>query len=218
MVAELAQSSNYTMVLEVSLGDDYAWAVYKPAMGEAPLADFPPGLYKRERAAYVLSNHLGWKLVPPTVIREDGPFGTGSLQLFIEHDPREHYFRLYDTREDLYEQLRKMAVFDLLTNNTDRKGGHVLLDAQQHVWGIDHGLTFHPAPKLRTVIWDFAGDDIAQSWCDDVEPLMDEVPAELHQLLHPVEIDALQRRASRIVRLPFLPRPQSDFAYPWPPI
>lgn len=214
-VAQLQESSNTAFVLDVTLGDDYAWAVYKPELGEQPLMDFPPGLFRRERAAFVLSDFLGWNIVPPTVIREVEPFGAGSLQLFIEHEGW-HYFPLFEDREDLHPQLVRMAVFDLLTNNTDRKSGHVLLDAEEHVWGIDHGLCFHMDPKLRTVIWDFAGAEIVEELAQAVEPLIDEVPAELDDLLSAEEVDALKRRASRIVRLPFLPQPRSHYQYPWP--
>ncbi|MHA2788600.1 SCO1664 family protein [Corynebacterium sp. S7] len=214
-VAQLQESSNAAYVLDVTLGEDYAWAVYKPALGEQPLMDFPPGLHRRERAAFVLSDYLGWDIVPPTVIRDIEPFGAGSLQLFIEHEGW-HYFPLFEEREDLHPQLLRMAVFDLLTNNTDRKSGHVLLGAGDHVWGIDQGLCFHMDPKLRTVVWDFAGEAIPEELADAVEPLLDDVPAELAELLSEEEVDALQRRASRIVRLPFLPQPRSHYSYPWP--
>lgn len=219
IVQQLVESSNAGFVVDLEIPDstadpDYAWAVYKPELGEQPLWDFPPGLYRRERAAFVLSNHLGWNLVPPTVIRHDGPAGVGSVQWFIHHNG-EHYFPLFDTRPDLHELFLQMAVFDLLCNNTDRKSGHVMLEGD-HIWGIDHGLCFSAEPKLRTVIWDFAGVDIPQHLIDAVEPLIDEVPPELSELLHPVEIEAVQRRASRIVRLPYLPHPRSHRQFPWP--
>lgn len=215
VVAQLVESSNVGFVLEATAGDEYAWAVYKPTLGEQPLYDFPPGLHVREEAAFRLSEYLGWHLVPPTVSREDAPFGIGSLQWFIENEG-EHYFPLLETRPDLHGQLRRMAVFDLLANNTDRKSGHVLLDAEGHIWGIDHGLCFHTDPKLRTVIWDFAGEEIDEQLVAAVELLMDEVPANIAELLHPQEVEALRRRASRIVRLPFLPHPRSHYHYPWP--
>ncbi|WP_018296437.1 SCO1664 family protein [Corynebacterium lubricantis] len=214
-VAQLPESSNAAYVLDVTLGDDYAWAVYKPTLGEQPLMDFPPGLHRRERAAFVLSDFLGWDIVPPTVIRDVEPFGAGSLQLFIEHEGW-HYFPLFEEREDLHPVLLRMAVFDLLTNNTDRKSGHVLLGAGDHVWGIDQGLCFHMDPKLRTVIWDFAGEAIPDELASAVESLLDEVPAELEELLSEEEVAALKRRASRIVRLPFLPQPRNHYQYPWP--
>lgn len=215
MVAQLVESSNVGFVLETTRGEDYGWAVYKPERGEAPLYDFPPGLHVRERAAFLLSEYLGWHIVPPTVTRADGPFGVGSLQWFIENGG-EHYFPLLETRPELHGQLRRMAVFDLLTNNTDRKSGHVLLDAADHIWGIDHGLCFHPEPKLRTVIWDFAGEEIEGSLVAAVEPLRWQIPEDIAVLLGSAEVAALQRRASRIVRLPFLPHPRSPYQYPWP--
>lgn len=215
LVSQLVESSNIGFVLDATRGDDYGWAVYKPEIGEQPLHDFAPGLHVRERAAFLLSEYLGWHIVPPTVMRDEAPFGTGSLQWFIENNG-EHYFPLLETRPDLHDQLRRMAVFDLLANNTDRKSGHVLLDATGHIWGIDHGLCFHEDPKLRTVIWDFAGEEIPGELQAAVEPLLDEVPENIAELLTPVEVAALQRRASRIVRLPFLPHPRSHYHYPWP--
>lgn len=218
-VAQIQDSSNGTFVLDLTLDDEYAWAVFKPALGEAPLHDFPPGLYRREVAAYELSKHLGWNLVPPTIVRDIEPFGVGSLQLFIEHEGW-HYFPMVDQRPELHLQLQKMAVFDLLANNTDRKSGHCLLgtvrDGEERVWGIDHGLCFHQDPKLRTVIWDFVGTDIPPEWVAQVETLIDDVPAALAELLTAEEVAALQRRANRISRLPWLPQPTSEYPFPWP--
>ncbi len=215
VVAQLAESSNLGFVVDATLGEDYGWGVYKPLMGERPLHDFPPGLHRRERAAYLLSEHLGWGVVPPTVIREDAPFGVGSIQWFIEHDGW-HYLPMLEQRPELHPQLKRMAVFDLLANNTDRKSGHVLLDAGNHVWGIDQGLCFSEEPKLRTVIWDFAHETIDDDLVEAVAPLVDSVPAEIAELLSEEEVWALRNRANRIVRLPFLPKPYSQFQYPWP--
>lgn len=215
LVAQLAESSNLTFVLEAVRGGEYGWAVYKPERGERPLHDFAPGLHARERAAFLLSEHLGWHIVPPTVVREDGPFGVGSLQWYIDNDGS-HYLQLLESRPDLHEQFRRMAVFDLLSNNTDRKSGHVLLDADGGVWGIDHGLCFSAEPKLRTVIWDFAGEEIDAGLLSAVEPLIDGIPGDIAALLNPAEVAALQSRAARIVRLPHLPHPRSHYHYPWP--
>lgn len=218
LVAQLAESSNLTFVLEVTDATEdggYGWAVYKPEVGERPLHDFDRGLHSREEAAFLLSEHLGWHIVPPTVTRTDAPFGVGSLQWYIDNEGM-HYFPLLETRPDLHGQLRRMAVFDMLTNNTDRKSGHVLLDATGQIWGIDHGLCFSAQPKLRTVIWDFAGEEIDAGLLTAVEPLIDEVPADVAALLTPDEVRALQSRASRIVRLPQLPHPRSHYHYPWP--
>lgn len=214
LVTQLVESSNIAFVLDLTCEEDYGWAVYKPELGEVPLHDFAPGLHTRERAAFLLSEHLGWHIVPPTVTRS-GPFGIGSLQWYIDNDGT-HYFPLLETRSDLHDQFRRMAVFDLLANNTDRKSGHVLLDAGGHVWGIDHGLCFHTQPKLRTVIWDFAGEEIGEQLVAAVAPLMTEVPAEIAALLRPEEVTALQRRAARIVRLPQFPHPRSHHQFPWP--
>lgn len=215
VVTQLVESSNIGFVLDASCGEDYGWAVYKPMLGEKPLHDFPPGLHAREEAAFLLSEHLGWHLVPPTVTREDAPYGVGSLQWFIDNEG-DHYFPLLETRTDLHEQFRRMAVFDLLSNNTDRKSGHVLLGEGNRIWGIDHGLCFNAEPKLRTVIWDFAGEPIAAELIEAVEPLVGEIPDAIARLLLPDEVEALQRRASRIVRLPFLPHPRSHYQFPWP--
>lgn len=217
VVGELRDSSNTALVVDCALDADYCWAVYKPVAGEQPLFDFPPGLHRRERAAFLLSEHLGWHLVPPTVITDEAPFGEGSLQYYIDNDGS-HYFPLYDTRPELHDQLRRLAVFDLLTNNTDRKSSHVLVDADDHIWGIDQGLCFHADNKLRTVIWEFAQQPIDGDWIAAVEPLIDAVPDHIAELLTPEEQAALSRRASRIVRLPYLPQLQFQRQIPWPPI
>lgn len=218
-VSQIAESSNLTVLVDLTCGEDYCWGIFKPQAGERYLHDFEPGLWKRERAAYLLSEWLGWQVVPPTVVREIEPLGIGSLQLYIDNDGS-HYFPLYETRADLHPQFLRMAVFDLLVNNTDRKSGHVLLERSasrgDHVWGIDQGLCFHQDPKLRTVIWDFAHEPIPEELVAAVEPLVDEVPAGVAELLSMEEVAALQARASRIVRLPWLPEPQSEFPYPWP--
>ncbi len=162
--------SNYTFIVDVEEGrrGGRCMAVYKPGQGEAPLWDFPSGsLYKRERAAYLLSNAMGWDLVPLTVIR-DGPHGVGSVQLFIDHDPQCNYFTL---RKEHAEAFRTMACFDLVANNADRKAGHCIEAPDGHIWGIDHGLTFHMHLKLRTVIWDFCGDEIPERLLDDLRRL-----------------------------------------------
>lgn len=218
-VSQIAESSNLTVLVDLTCGEDYCWGIFKPQAGERYLHDFEPGLWKRERAAYLLSEWLGWQVVPPTVVREIEPLGVGSLQYYVDNDGS-HYFPLYETRPDLHPQFLRLAVFDLLVNNTDRKSGHVLLERSasrgDHVWGIDQGLCFHQDPKLRTVIWDFAHEPIPEELVAAVEPLVDEVPAGVAELLSMEEVAALKSRASRIVRLPWLPEPQSEFPYPWP--
>ncbi len=189
--------SNYTFLVNVNNGGQGCQAVYKPRDGEAPLWDFPSGtLYKREYCAYLLSQILGWELVPLTVIR-DGPYGVGSLQLFVEHDPQVHYYSL---RDDHSEELKRIACFDLISNNADRKGIHCIQGADGHIWGIDHGLTFHAHLKVRTVIWDFAGEPIPEELLDDLETFgaklgePDGAAKELVEQLHPTEFDALKQR------------------------
>lgn len=218
-VGQIAESSNLTVLVDLTCGEDYCWGIFKPQAGERYLHDFEPGLWKRERAAYLLSEWLGWQVVPPTVVREIESLGVGSLQYYVDNDGS-HYFPLYETRPDLHPQFLRLAVFDLLVNNTDRKSGHVLLERSasrgDHVWGIDQGLCFHQDPKLRTVIWDFAHEPIPEELVAAVEPLVDEAPAGVAELLSMEEVAALKSRASRIVRLPWLPEPQSEFPYPWP--
>jgi uncharacterized repeat protein (TIGR03843 family) len=219
----LTGASNHTLLVRMDDGECYA--VYKPRRGERPLWDFPSGtLYRREVAAYVVSRFLGWDLVPPTVSR-DGPLGVGSVQQFVTHDPAEHYFTLVEDARH-HARLAQLATFDLLVNNADRKGGHVLriADADRLV-GIDHGLTFHIQPKLRTVIWELGGATIAPQWREDLGRLGaalaggDGALACLGGLLQDTEIAALRRRAELLASTTMLP----DLAperrpYPWPPL
>ena len=191
--------SNYTFLVKVQNGAQGCQAVYKPRDGEAPLWDFPGGtLYKREYGAYLLSQILGWDLVPLTVVR-DGPYGVGSVQFFVDHDPEIHYYSL---RDDYSEELKKIACFDLVSNNADRKGVHCIQGGDGKIWGIDHGLTFHAHLKVRTVIWDFAGEPIPTSFLDDLATLAKQLEQpesavmELIGLLHPTEVDALKQRIS----------------------
>ena len=221
----IVSASNHTMLVELDAGDDGVLAVYKPQQGERPLWDFEYGsLHRREVAAYEVSRHLGWEVVPPTVLR-DGPLGEGSVQLFIEHDPRRHYFVLLED-DDHDEALARMAAFDLLVNNADRKAGHVLLAADDHIWGCDHGLTFHVEPKLRTVIWEFGGMTLDPSWCEDLRRLAADLSApeqppasHLQALLSPPEVAMLARRALALATSGMLPDPpEEERPYPWPPI
>lgn len=216
LLGRILHSSNETFLVQLSCGDAAAWAVYKPEAGERPLSDFQPGLYRRERAAYLLSDHLAWAIVPPTVIREDGPLGVGSLQWFIEGDQREHYFTLYADSPETHAVLAQIAVFDCITNNTDRKSGHVLRGDDGHVWGIDHGLCFSAEFKLRTVIWDFAGKPIPDTLLEDITPLAEAVPRGVAELLDDAEVAALQRRVQRLLREGVLPVDRTGRRYPWP--
>jgi uncharacterized repeat protein (TIGR03843 family) len=208
-------SSNATFLVTVTCGDDTAQAIYKPLRGERPLWDFEPGLHRREVAAYHLSEALGFDLVPPTVIR-DGPYGEGSLQWFVDVDHRQHYFTIHEERPDLHDTLREVAVFDLLANNTDRKSGHVLIDGDDHIWGIDHGLCFSADFKLRTVVWEFAGEPIGPELIDSVRRIVKRVPLEIATLLADDEVAAMQKRAEWLEKNPVFPVDQSGRRYPWP--
>ena len=210
-------SSNNTFLVTVADGDErQVPAIYKPGRGERPLWDFPDGLYRREVAAFELAESLGWSFVPPTVEVHDGPFGPGSLQLFVEADFEQHYFTLLEEPSH-HRQLKRMATFDVLANNADRKGGHCLVDGDGRIWGIDHGLCFHVQPKLRTVIWDFAGQPIEADDASDVQRWLERGPSSrLAELLHPEECRALQKRARRLLETGCLPEPWTDHPYPWP--
>jgi uncharacterized repeat protein (TIGR03843 family) len=191
-------------------------AIYKPAKGERPLWDFPRGLWKREVAAYELATALGWDIVPPTTPRLDAPLGPGSLQYCVDALTDEHYFSLLEEPRH-HDTLRRIAAFDLIANNADRKSGHCLLDRQDRIWGIDNGLCFHAEPKLRTVIWDFAGDAIGADLLTSLEPLSRaEVPGAVTDLLDEEEIVALSERAAAVFAMGKFPEPSGDFPYPWP--
>lgn len=211
----IAGSSNATLLVTCALEGDELLAVYKPVAGERELWDFPPGLHRRELAAAELASALGWDLVPETLVRDDGPFGTGSFQLVVPEDGVSHYFTLRD-EERWHPDLRRIAAFDVLANNADRKSGHVLL-ADDRLWAIDHGLTFHAEPKLRTVIWDFVGDELDAGVAADIRRFVDRgVPPPLADLLAEDEADALVERAVKLLAEGCLPAPRSDRSYPWP--
>ena len=212
----MPRSSNATFLVELALDGATALAVYKPEQGERPLWDFPPGLFRREIAAYLLSEALGWGLVPPTAPRGDGPMGEGSLQLFVPADFRQHYFTLLEVDEHR-ETLQRICLFDLVANNADRKSGHCLLVPDDRIYAIDNGLTFHAEPKLRTVIWDFGEAPIAPALQEDLRRVVsDELPAALAELLDPDEQRALKRRAHGLLRTGQFPVDKSGLRYPWP--
>ena len=215
VIGRMPNSSNATLLVRIADDDAETRAIYKPGKGERPLWDFPPGLYRREVAAYELSRALGWNQVPCTVLRE-GPFGEGSVQLFIDFNPQEHYFTLYEERPDLHDDLRRMAVFDIIANNTDRKGGHVLLDVEGNVWGIDHGVCFSDDYKLRTVIWDFGGQEIPEDILSPVEHLKERIPADVTDHLSHEEMEALHDRIDWLLENRCFPSPASRYEYPWP--
>jgi uncharacterized repeat protein (TIGR03843 family) len=211
-------SSNATFLVtlrcEAEDGPVEQRAVYKPVRGERPLWDFEPGLHRRERAAFLVSERLGVGVVPPTVIR-DGPLGEGSFQWFVDADHREHYFTIYEQFEHLHDQCRDIAVLDILANNTDRKSGHCLL-AGDRVWAIDNGLCFSSPYKLRTVIWEFAGESVDEAVLDRVAPMVERIPVDIAALLDDDEIEAMQRRATMLVTERRLPDDESGHRYPWP--
>ncbi|MFZ9925631.1 MAG: SCO1664 family protein [Ilumatobacteraceae bacterium] len=208
-------SSNATFLVRVSLADLECRAIYKPLRGERPLWDFAPGLHRREVAAYRLAVAMGFDFVPVTVLRE-GPLGEGSLQLLIDADFEQHYFTLFENQPELHQQFRNIAVYDIVANNTDRKSGHVLIDAQRHVWGIDHGVCFSDDFKLRTVIWEFAGEEIAESMLGPVATLAAEPPSAVTDLLSPSEEDAMMERIGWLLDNRVFPSPGSRYEYPWP--
>jgi hypothetical protein len=216
----MPRASNYTFLVELAHRDRTGLGVYKPRDGEAPLWDFPDGtLCNREVAAYVLARALGWPRVPPTILR-DGPHGTGSVQLFVEPSTGDHFFTL---RERCLDEFRPVATFDLIANNADRKSGHCLLASDQAIWVVDHGVCFGEEPKLRTVIWDFAGDPVPAGLLSDVERLSGELRSgplrdELLRFLTEDEVGATASRAESLVRARRFPHPGPDRAYPWPPV
>ena len=219
VVGLLPHASNYTFLVRVVGGDEEALAVYKPRRGEQPLWDFPSGtLAAREVAAYLVSEAAGWGIVPPTILREDAPLGPGSLQLFVEHDPERHYLVLMEERRD---DLVAFAAFDCVVNNADRKSGHVLEDAAGRLWGVDHGVTFHTEPKLRTVIWAYAEEELPPIVVAGLGRLIEELSRggaglELAQLLSEAEIEALGSRAEALRATGRFPSPDSDRPFPWP--
>jgi uncharacterized repeat protein (TIGR03843 family) len=207
-------SSNATFLAEVALEGATSLAVYKPARGERPLWDFPRGLFRREIAAYHLSEALGWGLVPLTLER-DGPYGEGSVQAFVDADFEQHYFTLAENPEHR-PQLEKICAFDIIANNADRKSGHCLL-AQSAIYAIDNGLCFHAEPKLRTVIWDFAGTPVPRAVLDDVRRLLDTgVPKTVTALLAAEERTALTARAGALLAEGHFPVDDTGTRYPWP--
>lgn len=241
VIGRLREASNQTFAVRLSCSDKESLAVYKPISGEAPLWDFPDGtLAFRERAAYLVSETLDWSIVPPTILR-DGPAGLGMLQLWIETSEEEpvrvvkrgdegkllHVFDAEDqwgrpvslVHEDT-EALRRVALFDLLVNNTDRKGSHVLPQGA-HRYGIDHGVCFHVDDKVRTVLWGWAGDDLTPGEVASVRSVLESVSLResLAELLADEEVEAFERRCARLLQIGHMPRPRGDWPpIPWPPL
>jgi uncharacterized repeat protein (TIGR03843 family) len=215
VLGRMPYSSNSTFLVDLCGGGTIAQGIYKPHRGERPLWDFPSGLYQREAAAFELCEALAWDLVPPTIVR-DGPLGEGSLQLFVPAHFEQHYFTLRELDEHRLT-LQRLCVFDIVANNTDRKSGHVLLGEDGRIWAIDNGLSFHAEFKLRTVIWDWAGDPIPAEIIEDVIALLDAgVPDVLAERLDAAERGALLKRARTVVRDARFPIDHSGRRYPWP--
>ena len=222
---QLPYSSNYSFLVTVTTDELELPAVYKPRRGENPLWDFATGtLCQREVAAYEVSAALGWRLVPPTVLRE-GDHGIGSVQFFIEHDSNEHYFTVqHDAR--YAETLRQLVLFDFVTNNADRKSGHCLAGSDEQLWAIDHGICFHTEYKLRTVIWEFSKEPIVADLMADLQALQTALAdpqsaaaVSLVELLSVDEYAALSQRLATLIESGCYPSP-SPFQrnYPWPPV
>ena len=213
--------SNYTFLVHLSFEGQEIPAVYKPSKGEQPLWDFPANtLAGREVAAYLVSEALGWQLVPYTIFRQDGPYSAGSLQQFIEYNPNVHYFNLKPADK---EKLRPVVLFDHLTNNADRKGSHIFFEKRsRHLYAIDHGLCFNALDKLRTVIWDFAGEAIPEELIAPLQNLTQpstELIQNLGLFLNEQEIAAMVQRATLLFNNPIFPAPPTDRrAFPYPPL
>jgi Phosphatidylinositol 3- and 4-kinase len=216
----MPRASNYTFLAEIAEGGRRVKVVYKPRSGEAPLWDFPDGtLCDREVAAYILASRMGWPAIPPTVMR-DGPHGEGAVQLFVESDPSEHFFTL---REKHVDEFRRVCAFDVIVNNADRKSGHCLLGPDGTIWAIDHGVSFSLHARLRTVIWDFAGEPVATGVLQDVRRVAAEIRSgelreEMSEHLSQEEVDATVSRAEMLAETGRFPAPGPGRAFPWPPV
>jgi uncharacterized repeat protein (TIGR03843 family) len=217
----LVEASNTTLYCSVEHEGVAAACVYKPVAGERPLWDFPDGtLAEREVAAYEVSVATGWTVVPPTVYR-DGPLGPGMVQLWIDVDDAVDIVAL--VRGSTSEQLRRIAVFDSVINNADRKGGHLLPTRAGHIYGVDHGISFHVEPKLRTLLWQWAGEplpeDAVNVLCELRGALDNRLGERLHALLTTREVRRTIRRVDQLLSQQQHPMPSADRpAIPWPPI
>lgn len=216
VLGHMPWSSNATFLVEVHDEHDCTPAVYKPEQGERPLWDFPVGLWRREVAAFELSDALGFGLVPPTVRRNDAPAGVGSLQVFVPADFREHYFTVRE-RPELAGPLRALCAFDLVANSADRKAGHCLVDESGRLWAIDNGLSFHEDPKLRTVLWDVAGEPLPEDVATALSTLVDAgLPDSLGQLLTGAECARVLDRLHALLSTGRFPHDPTGRRYPWP--
>ena len=208
--------SNYTFMMWIDIDESSCISViYKPRDGEKPLYDFEEStLYKRERASYILSKILGWPNIPLTIIR-NGPYGLGSVQHYIECDPRITFFEI---REKNLDDLFPIAIFDLITNNADRKAGHCILDNQNIIWSIDHGLTFNSDFKLRTVMFEFCGKTIPDKFIADISDALPELKKnkEIQKLISSKEFDSLISRIEEVINDPIMPILNPNRDIPWP--
>jgi uncharacterized repeat protein (TIGR03843 family) len=217
----LVVASNATLYCSVCLDGVTAACVYKPVAGERPLWDFPDGtLAESEEAAYEISAATGWLIVPPTVFRS-GPLGPGMVQLWIEADENVDIRRLI--RGTSSDQLRRIAVFDAVINNADRKGGHLLPTRAGHIYGVDHGVSFHAEPKLRTLLWQWSGRPLRSNASDTLRELQAGLSGDLGErladLLTPREVRSTARRIEQLLASGRHPEPSGEWpAVPWPPI
>ena len=216
----IVTASNASFLGRVRDGAASAACVYKPVRGERPLEDFPDGtLWKRERAAYLVSEATGWDIVPPTVTRDDGPFGEGMTQLWIDIDEDVDVWKMVNEPD---RRLRRIALFDAAVNNADRKGGHLLPAPGGNLFGVDHGICFAAEPKLRTILWDWRGDPIASDELEVLRSLRAKLDGplceQLERLIAPAELRALNARVERLLRTKVFPQPDPyRMAVPWPP-
>ena len=218
VIGRLVEASNATLYARITLHDQSIEAIYKPIAGERPLWDFPDGnLASREYAAYLISEWGQWHLIPETILR-NGPFGEGAVQRWIEI---EEDFPLSDFFSSNDMQLRALALLDAVINNTDRKIGHLLVDSEHRLYACDHGVTFHTDDKLRTVIWQFAGEPLNESEIAQLGNLLVAIAANqgiLKSLITETEIDALHMRIERLLHESTFPHPREDWpSIPWPP-
>ncbi len=227
VLGEFVWGSNYTFLTQVDYHQLTCKGVYKPSKGEQPLWDFPvASLAKREAATFLISQAIGWGFVPPTCFRKNAPLGPGSLQLFVDHDPEYHFFNFSESDRLL---MRPVVLFDLIINNADRKGSHILKDSEGKFWLIDHGLSFHVENKLRTVIWDFIGEPISKELLDDINHFNDYLSSaeneqsnfyiNLNSLISNAEISAMRKRADVLLATGKFPAPEPNRRpFPWPQI
>lgn len=220
VIGQLWVSSNSAMLGVVRAGALEAACIYKPVAGERPLVDFPDGtLARREVASFIVSRTSGWGIVPPTVLR-DGPFGPGMVQLWIRRDGETDPVRLVVESDP---RLRRIAAFDAAVNNTDRKAGHLVPVPGGHIYGVDHGVTFSPVPKLRTVLWEWRGQPFLEEEVGVLRALRSGLDGvlgdELRELLDPIEVAATMRRLDRLLAAGVFPQPDPRWpAMPWPPV